>query len=190
MKNKYISFCCIKCKNEITIKDDEFNIDYCPECNFILEKIASLLNSDNSKIIKKKNIKLKEINFYYEPKPIFESKVYSNLGSLLKESLLDEKSDFNLGKSDLKEIFKDYKDKNINLLTLDLKSFDELDFNKIAFSNIVVVFYVLRENIAFDLIGSLLDNFGTKLSLDTKLEYGLIFEDSVPENQMVDIIYT
>ena len=182
MKNKYISFCCIKCKNEITIKDDEFNIDYCPECNFILEKIASLLNSDNSKIIKKKNIKLKEINFYYEPKPIFESKVYSNLGSLLKESLLDEKSD-------LKEIFKDYKDKNINLLTLDLKSFDELDFNKIAFSNIVVVFYVLRENIAFDLIGSLLDNFGTKLSLDTKLEYGLIFEDSIPEDQMVDIIY-
>lgn len=189
MKNKYIFFCCIKCKNEITIKDDEFNIDYCPECNFILEKIASLLNSDNSKIIKKKNIKLKEINFYYEPKPIFESKVYSNLGSLLKESLLDEKSDFNLGKSDLKELFKDYKDKNINLLTLDLKSFDELDFNKIAFSNIVVVFYVLRENIAFDLIGSLLDNFVTKLSLHTKLEYGLIFEDSVAKNQMVDIIY-
>ena len=65
MKNKYIFFCCIKCKNEITIKDDEFNIDYCPECNFILEKIASLLNSDNSKIIKKKNIKLKSKSNWY-----------------------------------------------------------------------------------------------------------------------------
>jgi hypothetical protein len=189
MKNKYISFCCIKCKNEITIKNDGFNIDYCPECNFIVEKIFLILNSDNTKAIKKKDIEQKEIKFYYEPKPIFESKVYSNLDSLLKESLLDEKSDFNLGKSDLKQIFKDNIDKNINLLTLDLKSFNELDFNKIEFSNIVVIFYVLRENIAFDLIGNLLDNFGTKLSLHTKLEYGLIFEDSIPKAQMVDIIY-
>lgn len=189
MINKYISFCCIKCKNEITIKNDGLNIDYCSECNFILEKIVSLLNSYNSKTLEKKNIEQKEIKFYYEPKAIYESKVYSNLDSLLKESLLDEKSDFNLGKSDLKQIFRNNIDKNINLLTFDLKSFNKFDINKIAFSNIVVIFYVLRENIAFDLIGNLLDNFGTKLSLDTKLEYGLIFEDSNPENQMVDIIY-
>ena len=37
--------------------------------------------------------------------------------------------------------------------------------------------------------GDLLDNFDKKLSLDTQLEYGLIFEDSMPQAQMVDIIY-
>ena len=37
MKNKYTSFCCIKCKNEITIKNDEISANYCPECNFILD---------------------------------------------------------------------------------------------------------------------------------------------------------
>ena len=186
MKNKYTSFCCIKCKNEITIKNDKISANYCPECNFILEKIVSLLNSDNNKPFEKKDIELKKINFYYDVKPIYETKIYSNLHSLLKESLLDENSDLNIGKSDLKQIFKD----NINLLTLDLKSFNEFDISKIEFSNIVVVFYISRKKMAFDLIGDLLDNFDKKLSLDTQLEYGLIFEDSMPQAQMVDIIYT
>lgn len=189
MKNKYTSFCCIKCKNEITIKNDEISANYCPECNFILEKIVSLLNSDNNKPFEKKDIELKKINFYYDVKTIYETKIYSNLYSLLKESVIDENSDLNIGKSDLKQIFKDNINKNINLLTLDLKSFNEFDINKIEFSNIVVVFYISRKKMAFDLIGDLLDNFDKKLSLDTQLEYGLIFEDSMPQAQMVDIIY-
>ncbi|MGM0518057.1 MAG: hypothetical protein ACQERD_00270 [Campylobacterota bacterium] len=191
MCKKNIAYSCLTCKSEITLTNKEKSAGFCPECQTIdLEKMSTLLNKvdENQKQQVHNDIKLKEIEYPYKVKLIYEFKVFKNLISLLKGCGLPKfTDDLSVDKKDLASVFNDKPNSNIYLLTLDLRSFNELDLNKLNYSKVVLVFYI-KKGTPISLITDLLDNFNTKdLSID--LIFGVEQEDILQQEQMVDIYY-
>ena len=191
MCKKNITYSCLSCKSEITLTSKEKSSGFCPECQTIdLEKMSTLLNEvdENQKQQVHNDIKLKEIEYSYKVKLIYEFKIFKNLISALKGCALPKfTDDLSVDKKDLASVFNDKPHSNIYLLTLDLRSFNELDLNKLNCSKVVLIFYI-KKGTPISLVNDLLDNFSKK-DLNINLIVGVEYENILQQEQMVDIYY-
>lgn len=139
INKNYITFNCLKCKNEITVKKCNSNsiTIICDNCYIDLDRMAKLLN--NSPSVKKENILTKEKldsidNYYFNRKDIPESLIdkqyiYTSLDSLFLDTNTQIKAKdegFHADKKDFLNFFKDAK--YINRRIVDLSTFHYLEF--------------------------------------------------------------
>lgn len=191
MNERNINFSCLKCKCEITLPNDKSSLILCPECDKFDLKIMNILENDKneeSNHIDEDSLNLVEIKYPYDVKPIYEFKTFENLMELLKICGLPKLTDgIDIDRRDLAFHFNHKLNSNIHLLTLDFKTFNELDLDKLNCTHAVIIFYIQRE-ISMNLIKDLLDNFSKKAPyIDLLSSFEL--DNILPQEQMIDIYY-